>query len=405
VDTDGDGVVDGREVDAGTDPLRVDTDGDGLADARELTALATDPTNPDTDDDGLTDAVEVESLATDPTSADTDGDGLPDRIEVEAYGTDPRIPDSDGDGLVDGAEVETHGSSPTNTDTDGDGLADGREVRALGTDPTANDSDDDDLAERLEVEVYGTDPSTADTDGDGLRDGVEAADAGPLADADPLARDVFIELDYMRGERPSKDAIALVEERFADAPVENPDGSTGVTLHVVVDDAVPREPATGELDSLRLRLAHFDNESRGYHHALVAVDARLANTSVAGFATTGHVVTQTTGGDGDAYTTRGQAHVLMHELGHALGLSAERYAGIDSYAVPYDRYTSIMNYNAPWEDLGYSTDDPFDDWAYLDENMYAPPALAATLPIPTTANATAGNATKTNATASTALDA
>ena len=396
-DSDGDGLADGETPRFGTDPLAADSDGDGLPDGVEVAEYATDPLAADSDGDGLPDGVEVDDADTDPTAVDTDGDGLPDRIEVETYDTDPRAPDSDGDVLADGAEVDAHGSSPTSSDSDEDGLADGREVRALGTDAAANDSDADDLADRLEVDGYGTDPTNADTDGDGLRDGVEAAGSGPLAAADPLARDVFVELDYMRGERPTDDAISLVEERFAAAPVENPDGSTGVALHVVVDDAVPREPSTSELDSVRLRLAHFDNESRGYHHALVAVDARLANTSVAGFATTGHVVIQTTGGDGDAYTTRGQAHVLMHELGHALGLSTDRYAGIDSYAVSYDRYASIMNYNAPWEDLGYSTDGAFDDWAYLETDMYAPPALAATLPIPTTANGTTGNGTAGNA--------
>ena len=397
-DTDGDGLEDGAERDGGTNATVADTDDDGLADGREVDA-GTNPLRVDTDEDGLADARELESLATDPTSADTDGDGLSDLLEVEAYGTDPRIPDSDGDGLLDGAEVNVHGSSPTRTDTDGDGLADGREVRALGTDPAATDSDDDDLADRLEVEVYGTDPTNADTDGDGLRDGVEAASSGPLAAADPLARDVFVELDYMRGERPSDDAIALVVERFAEAPVENPDGSTGVALHVVVDDALPREPSTSELDSVRIRLAHFDNESRGYHHVLAAADARLAGDAVAGFATTGHAVVQTSDSDGDAYTTREQAHVLMHELGHALGLSADRYRGIDSDAVSYDRYPSVMNYDAPWEDLGYSTERPFDDWAYLESNMYAPPALAATLPTPTTTNATAWNGTAGNGTA------
>jgi hypothetical protein len=390
VDVDGDGVDSLAELRDGTDPLSADTDADGLDDGAELTA-GTNATVADTDGDGVADGRELEA-GTNPLRVDTDGDGLVDARELNSLATDPLSADTDADGLFDRSEVEVHDTDPTTADTDGDGLADGREVRALGTDPTATDSDDDALADPLEVDQYGTDPTSADSDGDGLRDGVEAASTGPLAAADPLARDVFLELDYMRGERPSEDAIALVVERFANAPVENPDGSTGVTLHVVVDDAVPREPSTSELDSLRLRLAHFDNESRGYHHALAAADARLADTTVAGFATTGHAVVQTSGGDGDAYTTRGQAHVLMHELGHALGLSADRYAGIDSYAVSYARYPSVMNYNAPWEDLGYSTDGAFDDWASLETNMYAPPALTATLPTPTvneTTNTTA----------------
>ncbi|MBT8164389.1 MAG: calcium-binding protein [Acidimicrobiia bacterium] len=45
VDTDGDGLTDGEELDLGTDPLVRDTDGDGVEDGDELTAL-TDPTEP-----------------------------------------------------------------------------------------------------------------------------------------------------------------------------------------------------------------------------------------------------------------------------------------------------------------------------------------------------------------------
>ncbi|MFC6951788.1 hypothetical protein [Halorubellus litoreus] len=396
-DTDADGLTDGAERDAGTNATLADTDRDGLEDGREVD-VGTDPLRVDTDDDGLDDAREVNALGTDPTVVDTDEDGLEDGQEAETYGTDPLVADSDDDGLGDGVEVAEYGSSPTNPDTDDDGLRDGREARELGTDPTTNDTDGDRLPDAVELRVYDTDPTSSDTDDDGLEDGVEAADSGPLAAADPLARDVFVELDYMRGERPNATAIALVVDEYANAPITNPDGTTGISLHVVVDDAIPREPKTNELDSLRLRLSYFDNETRGYHHAMVVRDARLAGDSVAGFATTGHVVLQTSGRDGDQYTTRGQAHVLMHELGHALGLSNDDYDGIDSYDVPHDRYESVMNYNAPWETLGYSTSAPFDDWAYLATNMYGPPALTTNLPIPSTANTT--NETPTNATAS-----
>ena len=396
-DTDADGLSDGAERDAGTNATDADSDGDGLEDGREVT-LGTDPLAVDTDDDGLEDAREANALGTDPLAADSDDDGLSDGREVETEGTDPLAADTDSDGLGDGVEVTEYGSSPTNPDTDGDGLRDGREARELGTDPTTNDTDGDRLPDAVELEVYDTDPTSSDTDGDGLEDGVEAADSGPLAAADPLARDVFVELDYMRGERPNANAIALVVDEYAAAPVRNPDGTTGISLHVVVDDAIPREPRTNELDSLRLRLSYFDNETRGYHHATVVHDARLAGDSVAGFATTGHLVLQTRGRDGDTYTTREQAHVLMHELGHALGLSTARYEGIDSYDVPHDQYESVMNYNAPWGTLGYSNGAPFDDWAYLEANMYGPPALTVNLPVPTTAAST--NETPTNATAS-----
>ena len=177
-DTDGDGLSDGREVELGADPTMTDTDGDGVDDAREV-ELGTDPAAADTDGDGLDDAREVE-LGTDPTAADTDGDGLGDRREVE-LGTDPTAADTDGDGLDDGREVEL-GADPTAADTDGDGIEDTREVE-LGTDPAAADTDDDGLDDAREVEL-GTDPTAADTDGDGLDDGREVRRGLDPLDAD-----------------------------------------------------------------------------------------------------------------------------------------------------------------------------------------------------------------------------
>ena len=64
----------------------------------------------DSDGDGLTNAQEVEA-GTSVTMADTDSDGLGDREEVEVYDTDPRAVDTDGDTYLDGAEV-SNGYNP-----------------------------------------------------------------------------------------------------------------------------------------------------------------------------------------------------------------------------------------------------------------------------------------------------
>lgn len=66
--------------------------------------------DPDTDGDGLIDAREKE-LGTDPNAADTDGDGLVDGKEVDVTGTDPKAADTDGDGVSDGAEFDA-GTNP-----------------------------------------------------------------------------------------------------------------------------------------------------------------------------------------------------------------------------------------------------------------------------------------------------
>jgi len=93
-----------------------------------------DPTNPDVDGDGLSDGDEI-SADTNPRLVDSDRDGLSDGDEVHKYGTDPTKRDTDGDGLTDYEEVfGTYGvvTEPTNADSDGDGLSDGEEILGFG---------------------------------------------------------------------------------------------------------------------------------------------------------------------------------------------------------------------------------------------------------------------------------
>jgi len=229
-DPDNDGLTNGEEVALGTDPNRSDTDGDGMPDGWEV-AHALDPTdpsdgtadpdgdgldntneylnqtdigNPDTDGDGLQDGWEVDHglsplIATgeDGATGDPDGDGLTNAEEL-ALGTHPKRSDTDSDGLNDGAEVAA-GTDPLNPDTDGDGFNDGDEVVA-GTDPLNPDTDGDGLNDGDEASI-GTDPLNPDTDGDGFNDGVEVQEGtNPTDPADKpvvggVATTQFIEVE------------------------------------------------------------------------------------------------------------------------------------------------------------------------------------------------------------------
>ncbi|MDZ8117709.1 binary toxin-like calcium binding domain-containing protein, partial [Pontiella agarivorans] len=111
----GDGLVDGDEVTAGTDPLLSDSDGDGLSDGDEVHIYSTSPLNTDTDSDGLTDDLEVSSYGTNPNLVDSDYDGLSDRDEVTIHLTDPLHSDSDGDSFSDSLEI-TNGGDPLASD-------------------------------------------------------------------------------------------------------------------------------------------------------------------------------------------------------------------------------------------------------------------------------------------------
>ena len=126
-----------QPIPAGETIDTADFDGDGVANIDEVSPPyylhSTDPLNVDTDGDGLDDGRE-RWLSTDPNKADSDGDGLSDGDEYWIYSSDPTRIDTDGDGLGDGTEVNQTNTSPTIIDTDGDGTSDGDEIKQ-GTDP------------------------------------------------------------------------------------------------------------------------------------------------------------------------------------------------------------------------------------------------------------------------------
>lgn len=341
---DGDTVPAFEELLYGASPFDADTDDDGLSDGEELD-LGTDPTFRHSDFDRLPDGEEVE-IGTDPTDSDTDDDELNDDEELD-LGTDPTDPDTDGDGLADGEEVEA-GTDPTDPDTDGDGFTD-------VLDPLVNEE--------------AGDPTQMDTDGDGLSDAAEMNNPA-LSEANPAQMDIFVELDYMEGYRPSNETLSRIEEAYANAPVDNPDGSEGINLHIIVDDEIPAESTTTPADRERLTADQFDNDSNGYHHAIAVEYVDLEGHFAAGF----------TSVDKGAFVferdlPRGlTATALMHELGHSVGLGSDVYEGIDSGRVLYYEYESVMNYNAPSHTIGYSSSEPFNDWEYIAENIHTPEA-------------------------------
>jgi fimbrial isopeptide formation D2 family protein/uncharacterized repeat protein (TIGR01451 family) len=202
-DTDDDGVNDGDEPN-----WRQDSDGDGLINARDV----------DSDNDGLFDGTEMgvtmpgmgtdtmrgffvadadPMTRTNPLLADTDGGGVRDGAEdankngrIDMAELNPLLAsddmmapaDGDGDGLTD-AEEQVAGTNPADPDTDDDGVRDSQEPN------WSSDTDRDGLINALD----------ADSDGDGLLDGTELgvtmAGMGTdvsrgafVADADPMTR-------------------------------------------------------------------------------------------------------------------------------------------------------------------------------------------------------------------------
>lgn len=289
-DTDGDSIPDGREVELGTDPLLVDTDDDGLDDPIELDR-PTDPTVNDTDGDGVLDGREVD-LEMDPVDSDTDSDGLNDSAEVTGP-TDPLVADTDDDGVQDGREIEL-GLDPTVADTDDDRLNDSVELDGP-TDPLDNDTDDDDLTDGRELAI-GTNATDPDTDGDALLDGWEVRDRAPggadLPDADPLRMDLYVLVspaaDSWRFRESDRVYIRGV---FRSIPVENPDGTTGISVHFAEGDQVPIRRSFDDNGSARWALRRNSTEEimgprHGVYHHVILVQLDDDSDVFDGYATT-----------------------------------------------------------------------------------------------------------------------
>lgn len=206
--TDGNGMAPG----APPTSIIVDSDGDGLSDGDEQ-AAGTDPTDADSDDDGVRDGDEPS------WDIDSDGDGIINALD----------PDSDNDGLFDGTELGKDCSNPAtnpaagtcvadadggatttnplDADTDNGGVSDGSEdtnlngkidpgeldPNQMNDDMTVVDTDGDGLSDALET-TLGSDPMDADTDDDGVLDGAEP-NPGLDSDGDGLTNIFDVDSD------------------------------------------------------------------------------------------------------------------------------------------------------------------------------------------------------------------
>lgn len=156
------------------------------------------------------------------------------------------------------------------------------------------------------------------------------ASVAPLG-ANPNHKDIFVQVDYasaaLRQNAACSEFDAIVAA-FANAPVSNPDGRSGIDLHI--DAGITCPSRSYDLGGSRI----FDvtvndvpvdcpNTSQTFN-AVNLPESRVGTFHIAGFS-------PTCGGGGGAATLNGIemvvytggpsfAHILMHELGHNLGL-------------------------------------------------------------------------------------
>lgn len=236
--------------------------------------------------------------------------------------------------------------------------------------------------------------STADSDGDGIPnswetngydyDGDGQVDLDfPAWGANPNKKDLFVEMDYMPGLLASQSELDTIVRTFANYPVNNPDGSRGINIHLDAGDAYAKYDLGGgneiEYQTLRneqtvgqLRQENSDPARNGIFHYMVFGDYYTDAPGSSGIAQIDGLNFAVTLGPqywGNNVSSNTYVGTFIHELGHNLGL----YHGGDDDVNFKPNYFSIMNYRyqiqgVPRTDgskyFGYSTQ----QYATLNEN-------------------------------------
>lgn len=202
----------------------------------------------------------------------------------------------------------------------------------------------------------------------------------PRMGADPLHKDIFIHVDHMESYPASLAALQIVIDAFEAAPLDNPDGTNGIRLHIDAGPNTTMNPITNETwndlsravaltdedTTIECNSYTFDGKCKGYdwddfdarvkdaylaakrdhifyYACICSVLDKITDPTTSGLArgapSADFVVTlggwTTPGG-----TLNQKAGTFMHELGHVLGLQHGGDADINHKP----NYLSVMNY-------------------------------------------------------------
>lgn len=221
-----------------------------------------------------------------------------------------------------------------------------------------------------------------DSDGDGLLDDWETK-GYPLPNGskidlkamgcNPYRKDVLVEVDWMKSAQPDPGIFDIIEKTFAnDAPVLNPDGSRGISLHI--DRGQGNGPFTGggtilpDYETMDfctdpgapfnatfsdLKRLGFNPDRLGIFHYCIFGCAQLGMSTGSGEIWGDDFYVTLTMMPDWIHNTDAQIGTFVHELGHNLGL---RHGGIDNGAQDEDlkrkpNQESVMNYRYQWSGL------------------------------------------------------
>lgn len=285
---------------------------------------------------------------------------------------------------------------------------DGRIVFARGRMPGTE------IANRnIRIEMFG---ETFDSDGDGLPDSWEREGGGIDVNGDdvidlslfelgarPDRKDLFLEIDSTRLFSIAEDTLFFLTAAFDGAPVNNPNGVTGINLLIDATETGIDAPVQFELDAESWPVGYDAIKNTHFGTPADRADPNAANIIAAKklFVRYCLAIDRTATGEGgaaeaiygdDMYVCLGYARsfgldvdemeyddacLLMHELGHLLGLG--HGGGDDINGKP--NYPSIMNYalthrsskNQTFHRIDFSAAAlPFLNEANLDETLGIP---------------------------------
>ncbi len=254
-------------------------------------------------------------------------------------------------GVIDG---QTPGSTIDVQVRNQDGMTSNTLQYEIAANMDALDSDGDGLPDVWEEEGY-------DHDGDGTVD-VDL----PALGADPMRKDLFVEVDWMSATSPNGGIWTNIEDTFANAPILNSDGSAGIVAHI--DRGAGSGGGGGDVigfaDGLRYDNA-TPNSSKTYAnmYTLRSNNMDAARVPVYRYCVFGWDNGHWPGSSGQAEDIHAsmffvslaswgadgqredfQTGTFIHELGHTLNL---RHGG-DVNDNRKDNFNSLMQYGDGW---------------------------------------------------------
>jgi hypothetical protein len=192
-----------------------------------------------------------------------------------------------------------------------------------------------------------------------------------LPSSSPSHKDLYVEVDFMQFHRPNDNSIQHVIGNFSNAPVSNPNGVTGINLHVEIDEELTHEMTTDLDDLIDFKNSNFgtamqrtdpnsDNiitaKTSIYHYGLFAHTQPGTSSSgrTNGIPAMEFLVTLGDPGWGndpvtghDVGSIDQQEGTFMHELGHNLNLEHGGDDGVNCKP----NYLSVMSYSTQFSSL------------------------------------------------------